>query len=199
MSLNLILVTWKIWWAFNNAGRWQMGFNSAFKMLNNRRLHNFNSKSKYLFPKRIFTSWKMLTEFNVKLILKYFRIIFVCHFSFILIEVILINLIIWRCFKVLLTCIRLSSSFFRMTLRTACNIRDVTPGTLTVTDTCIGYHVTRFEASRNVIVYTRYVSKCLGAGCGRGRGTKKKQKHSAVAHVIIVSCYKYGRYRHRCR
>jgi hypothetical protein len=42
-------------------------------------------------------------------------------------------------------------------------------GTLTATDTCIGYHVTRFEASRNVIFHTRYVSTCVGAGCGRGR------------------------------
>jgi hypothetical protein len=90
--------------------------------------------------------------------------------------------------KYILTCIRLSSHLFRMTLRTACNIRDVTPGTLTATDTCIGYHVTRFEASRNVILRTRYVSTCVGAGCGRGRETKKKQKQSAVAHVIIVSC-----------
>jgi hypothetical protein len=46
--------------------------------------------------------------------------------------------------------------------RTACNIRDVTPGILTATDTCIGYHVTRFEASRNVILHTRYVSTCVG-------------------------------------
>jgi hypothetical protein len=37
------------------------------------------------------------------------------------------------------------------------------------------------------------------SGSGRVRGTKKKQKQSAVAHVILVSCYKYGRYRHRCR
>jgi hypothetical protein len=57
--------------------------------------------------------------------------------------------------------------------RNACNIRDVTPGTLTATDMCIMYHVTRFEASRNVILHTRYVSTCVGAGCGRGRGTKK--------------------------
>jgi hypothetical protein len=56
--------------------------------------------------------------------------------------------------------------------RTACKIRDVTPGTLTATDKCIGYHVTRFEASLNVIL-TRYVSTCVGAGCERGRGTKK--------------------------
>jgi hypothetical protein len=31
--LTLILLTWKIWWAQNNASRWQMGFNSAFKEL----------------------------------------------------------------------------------------------------------------------------------------------------------------------
>jgi len=33
-SLTLILLTWRIWWAPNNASRWQMGFNSAFKVLN---------------------------------------------------------------------------------------------------------------------------------------------------------------------
>ena len=31
--LALILLTWRIWWAPNNASRWQMGFNSAFKGL----------------------------------------------------------------------------------------------------------------------------------------------------------------------
>jgi len=31
--LSLILLTWRIWWAPNNASRWQMGFNSAFKWL----------------------------------------------------------------------------------------------------------------------------------------------------------------------
>jgi len=30
-TLTLILLTWRIWWAPNNASRWQMGFNSAFK------------------------------------------------------------------------------------------------------------------------------------------------------------------------
>ena len=34
--LTLILLTWRIWWAPNNASRWQMGFNSAFKGLNGR-------------------------------------------------------------------------------------------------------------------------------------------------------------------
>jgi hypothetical protein len=58
-----------------------------------------------------------------------------------------------------------------VTSRTECNI-DVALGTLTATDTCIGYHVTRFEASRNVILHTRYVSTCVGAVCGKGRGTK---------------------------
>jgi len=33
-NLTLILLTWRIWWAPNNASKWQMGFNSAFKGLN---------------------------------------------------------------------------------------------------------------------------------------------------------------------
>jgi hypothetical protein len=53
-------------------------------------------------------------------------------------------------------------------------IRDVTPGSLSATDTCIVYHVSHFEASRNVILHTRYVSTCVGAGCGRGRETKNE-------------------------
>ena len=32
-SLTLTLLTWRIWWSPNNANRWQMGFNSAFKGL----------------------------------------------------------------------------------------------------------------------------------------------------------------------
>jgi hypothetical protein len=32
--------------------------------------------------------------------------------------------------------------------------------------------VTRFEASLNVILHTRYVSTCVEAVCGRGRETK---------------------------
>jgi len=31
--LTLILPSWRIWWAPNNASKWQMGFNSAFKGL----------------------------------------------------------------------------------------------------------------------------------------------------------------------
>jgi hypothetical protein len=32
-KLTLILLTWRIGWAPNNARKWQMGFNSAFKAL----------------------------------------------------------------------------------------------------------------------------------------------------------------------
>jgi len=32
-NLTLILLTWRIWWASNNASKWQMGFKSAFKLL----------------------------------------------------------------------------------------------------------------------------------------------------------------------
>jgi hypothetical protein len=32
-DLILILLTWRIWWAPNNASRWQMGFNWVFKGL----------------------------------------------------------------------------------------------------------------------------------------------------------------------
>jgi hypothetical protein len=49
-----------------------------------------------------------------------------------------------------------------MALVTA-QVSDVTPGPLTVTDTSIMYHVTHFEASRNVILHMRYVSTCVGA------------------------------------
>jgi len=31
--LTLIPLTWKIWWAPNDASKWQTGFNSAFKRL----------------------------------------------------------------------------------------------------------------------------------------------------------------------
>ena len=33
ITLTPILLTWRIWWAPNNASIWQMGFNSAFKGL----------------------------------------------------------------------------------------------------------------------------------------------------------------------
>jgi len=36
-TLTLNPLTWRIWWAPNNASRWQMGFNSAFKVLSESR------------------------------------------------------------------------------------------------------------------------------------------------------------------
>jgi hypothetical protein len=75
-------------------------------------------------------------------------------------------------------------------LATSCNI-DVTPRTLTATDTCIGYHVTRFEASRNVILHTRYVSTCVGAGCGMGRGTKIQTKVIRCRACYFWTYYMY--------
>jgi hypothetical protein len=50
----------------------------------------------------------------------------------------------------------------------------------------IGYHVTRFKVSRNVILHTRYISTCVGAGCGRGRGTKKTNAIRCGACYSIV-------------
>jgi hypothetical protein len=36
LTLILILLTWRKWWTPNNASKWQMGFNSAFKGLSTR-------------------------------------------------------------------------------------------------------------------------------------------------------------------
>jgi hypothetical protein len=77
--------------------------------------------------------------------------------------------------SIFLTCICLSRRLFRVTLKISqaeCNT-DVTQGTLTATDTCIGYHVRRFEISRKVILHTRYVSTRVRAGGGRGKGTQR--------------------------
>jgi len=34
VTLTLIILMWRMWWAPNNANKWQMGFNSAFEGLN---------------------------------------------------------------------------------------------------------------------------------------------------------------------
>jgi hypothetical protein len=69
------------------------------------------------------------------------------------------------------------------------SIRDVTPGPLTVTDTCIIYHLTNFEASRNINLLMCYISTCGSAGCGGGGLGNNEERLSAVEHVIIVSWY----------
>jgi hypothetical protein len=54
--LTLILLTWKIRWALNNASKWQMEFNSAFKGLNSLSLlvmwctNRFNIQEFYILP-----------------------------------------------------------------------------------------------------------------------------------------------------
>jgi hypothetical protein len=120
-----------------------------------------------------------------------FSLYFLC--SFVILYVWNVYLFCLSLYFCLLTCICLSRRLFRVTLkisRAECNI-DVTPGTLTATDTCIGYHETRFEASGKVILHTRYVSACVGAGGGRGRGTKIKTK--VILHTRYVStCVRAG-------
>jgi len=44
--LTLILLTWEIGWAPNNAKRWQMGFNLAFKGLKAKNTHTVSSPVK---------------------------------------------------------------------------------------------------------------------------------------------------------
>jgi hypothetical protein len=43
-ALTLILLTWRIWRAPNNASKWQMGFNSAFKGLIVLKMWHYLSK-----------------------------------------------------------------------------------------------------------------------------------------------------------
>jgi hypothetical protein len=52
------------------------------------------------------------------------------------------------------------------------------------------YHVSHFEASRNVILHTRNVSTCVGAGCGRGRGTKNKSYPRWSMLFLMYDMYK---------
>jgi len=38
--LTLTLLKWRIWWAPNNASKWQMGFNSVFKGLSKTSIYS---------------------------------------------------------------------------------------------------------------------------------------------------------------
>ena len=62
-KLNLILLRWRKWWAPNNASRWRMGFNSAFKGLNTL-LQSYQSKSpNYVFVyKPVYWNWLHLIQ-----------------------------------------------------------------------------------------------------------------------------------------
>jgi len=55
LALTLILLTWRIWWAPNNASKWQMGFNSAFKGLNHVIGSRFSVHECYLLWLQVIT------------------------------------------------------------------------------------------------------------------------------------------------
>ena len=66
-QITLILLTWRIWWAPNNASKWQMGFNSAFKGL----IEQFCDKADWFdFYEILFSNPKV---FKMKLMLFFFR------------------------------------------------------------------------------------------------------------------------------
>ena len=58
--LILTLLTWIIWWIPNNASRWQMGFNLAFKGLN----ININTKRVFSFSVQILTETFLILRRN---------------------------------------------------------------------------------------------------------------------------------------
>jgi hypothetical protein len=64
---------------------------------------------------------------------------------------------------------------------------------------------TRSAASRNVDLETRYVIVCVVARVAEGVGKRDNNKRYTMRRMVLqyrverVSCYKYGRYRHRCR
>jgi hypothetical protein len=69
--------------------------------------------------------------------------------------------------------------------------RDVTPGPLTVTDTCIMYHLTNFKASWNVILHMRYVSTCVWARVvGVGKQWTKAIRCGACYYSIVVNAHR---------
>jgi len=54
--LTLILLTWRIGWALNNAKKWQMGFNSAFEGFTwSQFVHKWNKTSYYIM--RVVCDW----------------------------------------------------------------------------------------------------------------------------------------------
>jgi hypothetical protein len=73
-----------------------------------------------------------------------------------------------------------------------CTFRDVTPGPLTITDTCIMYYLTNFEASRNVILHMRYVSTCVGVRVvgGVGKQWTKAIRCGACYYSIVVNAHR---------
>ena len=56
--LTLNLLTWRIWWAPNNASKWQMGFNPAFKGL--KTLQHVSIIIQIIFRELLFSLLKSL-------------------------------------------------------------------------------------------------------------------------------------------
>ena len=65
VSLTLILLTWRIWWAPNNASKWQMGFKLAFKGLKVKVCNNYRGLS--LLP----TTCKILSNILLSRLIPY--------------------------------------------------------------------------------------------------------------------------------
>ena len=63
-ELTLILLTWRIWWAPNNASRWQMGFNLAFKGLSRIGTMYWRKKSTDVFRMRCGLCCKIVASSN---------------------------------------------------------------------------------------------------------------------------------------
>ena len=62
-KLTLNLLTWRIWWATNNASRWQMGFNSEFKGLNTLlQSYQSNSPNFAFVYKAVYRNWLHLIQ-----------------------------------------------------------------------------------------------------------------------------------------
>jgi hypothetical protein len=61
--LTLILLMWRIWWAPNNASKWQMGFNSTFKGLkSNKNNKYFTWRPTHIFLSNLtqcFSEWEI--------------------------------------------------------------------------------------------------------------------------------------------
>jgi len=76
-DLTLILLTWRKWWTPNNASKWQMGFNSAFKGLKfmwprnvywryrNDLPHMWQQQHYSMYRMWAFGLWKIIKKINV--------------------------------------------------------------------------------------------------------------------------------------
>jgi hypothetical protein len=61
-QLTLILLTWRIWWARNNASKWQMGYNSALKGLNIYSIPPDDGLQ--ICPKHVEVDWRNIRKLN---------------------------------------------------------------------------------------------------------------------------------------